>query len=580
MTDHPEIPYLNEVMVFLVAAGFIIPAVQKIGISSALGFLFFGIVIGPFGLGQFVAELPALDYIVIADTEGVRRFAELGIIFLLFTIGLELSFSKLWVMRSMVFGFGAIQVVVTSLVIGVIAYAFGNTLVAATILGLALSLSSTALVMQLLTENRQLSSAVGTSSFAVLLFQDLAVVPILFFVGVVGAGVEGPLLFAAIEAFGVAVVVIALIFFAGRLLVRPFLRFVGSAGSREVFMAAAILLVLITAKLTAMAGLSMALGAFLAGLLFAGTEYRHQIASDIEPFKGLLLGLFFVSIGMSFNILAIWDNIGWVVISAAGLLGIKAIVLFTVARWFKIPKQVAAETSILLSQGGEFAFVILAVALSFSLIDSDIAQFMLLVVILTMFFTPMLATISRAVGQKTKTPDAVPHHTRPQVTVERRVIIGGYGRVGKMLAQFLEEQRVLYVAIDSDAELVARERANGAAVFFGDASQSDLLTQVGIEHAIAFATTMDKHESAEKVVAQISKNWPQVPIFARARDIRHAKKLRANGAKTAIPETVEATLEMCEQLLSSLGFPDEAARAFIDKKRNWHFEDDESETNE
>ncbi|MEO0441517.1 MAG: cation:proton antiporter [Pseudomonadota bacterium] len=566
---HPEIPYLRETIIFLVAAGLVVPLVRKAGISAVLGFLFVGLVIGPFGVGRLVGETPVLELMVIADVEGVRRFAELGVIFLLFTIGLELSIAQLWGMRRLVFGFGTAQVTVSALVIGGIAYAFGNSLVAATIFGLCLALSSTALVMQLLTETRRLSAPAGRSSFGVLLLQDLAVVPILFFVGIAGATVEGSLAFAAFKAIGEAGLVIALIFIVGRVAVRPFLRFVGGTGSREVFMAAVILLVLITAALTALAGLSMALGAFLAGLLFAGTEYRHQIASDIEPFKGLLLGLFFISVGMSLDILAVWADIQWVLLSALGLLLIKGIILYLLARAFRLPKDVAAETAILMSQGGEFAFVVIAAALSFTLLDPEIAQFMLLVVIVTMFLTPLLAIVGRRVGEAIRQRETSNGDVAASVDDEHPVIIGGFGRVGRLLAQLLEEQRVPYVAIDSDPDLVAAERAKGAAVFFGDASQPELLKHLGIERASAFATTMDAPESAEHVIKAVHKDWPHIPIIARACDVGHAENLRASGAKSAVPETVEASLELCEQLLTNIGFPQEAARAIVDDQRTW-----------
>ena len=566
---HPEIPYLRETIIFLVAAGLVVPLVRKAGISAVLGFLFVGLVIGPFGVGRLVGETPVLELMVIADVEGVRRFAELGVIFLLFTIGLELSIAQLWGMRRLVFGFGTAQVTISALAIGGIAYAFGNSLVAATIFGLCLALSSTALVMQLLTETRRLSAPAGRSSFGVLLLQDLAVVPILFFVGIAGATVEGSLAFAAFKAIGEAGLVIALIFIVGRVAVRPFLRFVGGTGSREVFMAAVILLVLITAALTALAGLSMALGAFLAGLLFAGTEYRHQIASDIEPFKGLLLGLFFISVGMSLDILAVWADIQWVLLSALGLLMIKGIILFALARAFRLPKDVAAETAILMSQGGEFAFVVIAAALSFALLDPEIAQFMLLVVIVTMFLTPLLAIAGRRVGEIIRQRDTGNGDVTASVDDEHPVIIGGFGRVGRLLAQLLEEQRIPYVAIDSNPDLVAEQRAKGAAVFFGDASQPELLKHVGIERATAFATTMDAPESAEHVIKAVHKDWPHIPIIARACDVSHAENLRASGARSAVPETVEASLELCEQLLANIGFPQEAARAIVDDQRTW-----------
>ena len=572
MTEHPEIPYLREAIVFLVAAGLVVPLMRKAGINAALGFLFVGLVIGPFGIGRLVGDTPVLELMVFADIEGVRRFAELGIIFLLFTIGLELSGTQLWGMRRLVFGFGSAQVVISALAIGGIAYAFGNPLIASSIYGLCLALSSTALVMQLLTETRRLSTPTGRASFGVLLLQDLAVVPILFFVGIAGVRVEGSLAIAAFKAIGEAALVIGAIFLIGRIAVRPVLRFVGGTGSREVFMAAVILLILITAALTAMAGLSMALGAFLAGLLFAGTEYRHQIASDIEPFRGLLLGLFFISVGMSLDILAVWADIGWVLFAAVGLLVIKAAILFALARIYGLPRDVAAETSILMSQGGEFAFVVIAAALSLSLLDPDIAQFMLLVVIVTMFLTPILAPSARRLGEILRRRETGIGEQDTMPGGKHPVIIGGFGRVGRMLAQLLEEQRIPYVAIDRDAELVARERAKGLPVLFGDASQADLLRHIGIEHAAAFATTMDTPESAEHVIKAIHNIWPHVPIIARARDIEHARQLRASGANSAVPETVEASLELCEQLLNGIGFPKDAARAIIDHQRTWHSE--------
>ncbi|MEM8694473.1 MAG: cation:proton antiporter [Pseudomonadota bacterium] len=564
---HPEIPYLREIIIFLVAAGLVVPLVRRAGVSPVLGFLFVGLVIGPYGAGQLAGDTPILEYMVIADIEGVSRVAELGVIFLLFTIGLELSVAQLWGMRRLVFGLGAAQVTVSAIAIGVIAYLFGNSLVAATIFGLCLALSSTALVMQLLTETRRLSAPAGRSSFGILLLQDLAVVPILFFVGVAGASVEGSLALAAVWAIGEALVVIAAIFLIGRLIVRPFLQFVGGTGSREVFMAAVVLLVLATAALTAEAGLSMALGAFLAGLLFAGTEYRHQIASDIEPFKGLLLGLFFISVGMSLDVLAVWDNIGWVLLSVVGLLVLKGAIIYTLARIWRLPRDVAAETAVLMSQGGEFAFVVIAAAMSYALLDPEIAQFMLMVVIVTMFLTPLLAIAARRLGRTLRERDASLAKDDGPMEDGHPVIIGGFGRVGKMLAQLLDEQRIAYVAIDNDPELVAQERAAGASVFFGDASQPDLLEHLGIERASAFATTMDQPGSAEHVIKAVHEAWPHVPIMARARDAAHAHHLQTHGAQSAVPETVEASLELCEQVLTGIGFPDDAARTIVDERR-------------
>ena len=564
---HPEIPYLREIIIFLVAAGLVVPLVRRAGISPVLGFLFVGLIIGPYGVGRLVGETPILEYLVIADIEGVSRVAELGVIFLLFTIGLELSVAQLWGMRRLVFGLGTAQVTVSALAIGIITYLLGISLVAAAIFGLCLALSSTALIMQLLTETRRLGASAGRSSFGILLLQDLAVVPILFFVGVTGATVEGSLALAAIRAIVEAMLVIGAIFLIGRIIVRPLLQFVGGTGSREVFMAAVVLLVFATAALTAKAGLSMALGAFLAGLLFAGTEYRYQIASDIAPFKGLLLGLFFISVGMSLDILAVRDNMGWILLCVLGLLTLKAAIIYTLARIWRLPRDVAAETAVLMSQGGEFAFVIIAAALTYTLLDPQLAQFMLLVVIVTMFLTPLLAVAGRRVGEAIRERYAGLSVDEKPMEDGHPVIIGGFGRVGKMLAQLLNEQRVPYVAIDSDPELVARERAEGASVFFGDASRPDLLEHLGIDRASAFATTMDEPGSAAHVIRAVHTAWPHVPIMARARDASHARQLQKQGAASAVPETVEASLELCEQVLAGIGFPDDAARTIVDERR-------------
>lgn len=333
-------------------------------------------------------------------------------------------------------------------------------------------------------------------------------------------------------------------------------------------MAAVLLTVLATAALTAEAGLSMALGAFLAGLLFADTEYRHQVASDIEPFKGLLLGLFFISVGMSLDLAAVWALLDMVMLSVIGLIALKAAVLFALARLFRLPTTVAAETSVLLAQGGEFAFVVIAAGLAAGLLDTGISQFMLLVVVVTMFLTPSLAAGARQLGalverRRTDMPAATDFGDSggPQV------IIGGFGRVGRTLAGLLAEQHIPFVALDTDTELVSRERTNGTPVFFGDASQADVLTHLGIERAAAFVTTMDAPGSAEHVIAAVHAQWPHVPIYARARDIEHARRLEASGAYGTVPETVEASLELCEGLLNGLGIPEDVARTIVDERR-------------
>ena len=330
-------------MVFLVAAGVVVPLVHRLGIGPVLGFLVVGLVIGPFGLARWVEDLPWLAYAVIADLDGVRALAELGVVFLLFMIGLELSIDRLWAMRRSVFGLGGAQVVLTGAVIAAIASLFENSLPVALVLGAGLALSSTAIVMQLFAANRRLGTATGQTCFAVLLFQDLAVLPILFLVEAFGARTEGPVALAFATALGQAVLAIAVILIIGRLVIRPIFRFVGSGASREMFLAAVLLVIIGTAIATAHAGLSMALGAFLAGLLFAETEYRHEIAVDIEPFKGLLLGLFFVSVGMGIDLAQVAAKTLWLAASVIGLFLVKGAIFYGLARLAGRPRSVALE---------------------------------------------------------------------------------------------------------------------------------------------------------------------------------------------------------------------------------------------
>jgi CPA2 family monovalent cation:H+ antiporter-2 len=566
---HIEALNLSDVIVFLVAAGVIVPLAQKIRISPVLGFLIIGIVIGPFGLARFTDVFPWLDYAVIADLDGVRALAELGIVFLLFMIGLELSIDRLWAMRRLVFGLGGAQVVVTGIVIAVIASLFDNTLAVAVVLGAGFALSSTAIVMQLLTENRRLGTATGRTSFAILLFQDLAVLPILFMVGALAAQGEGSVLLSFAWAMGQAAIAVAVILFVGRLVIRPLFRFIGSTTSREMFLALVLLVILGTAVATEGAGLSLALGAFLAGLLLAETEYRHEIEVDIEPFKGLLLGLFFVSVGMSVDLAQIVEKPFWLFASVIGLFLVKIPITYSLARLSGAQHSVALESAILLGQGGEFAFLIVGLASSLGLMPPDTVQFMLIVTGMTMVATPGVAHLARKLSQKIQKweegrgePDAdLPGD------LSGHTIIVGFGRVGQMLGSVLDEQELPYLAMDLDAAEVARFRAKGASIFYGDANHPDILRKFGIDRAISLVITMDSPSSTEQVVTATRQNWPNLPIYARARDTDHAIRLVGHGANHVVPETTEASLQLSEIVLMGAGVPDQAARHMIDARR-------------
>ena len=378
---------LQDAVIFLAAAGIVIPLVKRLHISPVLGFLLIGLAIGPFGLARLADAYPWLSYVLITDVNGVRALAELGVVFLLFMIGLELSLERLWAMRRLVFGMGSTQILVSAIVIGLIAWGWGNSVEASVLLGASLALSSTAIVMQLLIEQGRFGTNVGQGTFGILLAQDIAVVPILFLVSAFGAQQGGSLAAGLGIALAEAVFAVALILGVGRFLIRPLFRFVADAESPELFMAVTLLVIIATASLTHAAGLSAALGAFLAGILLAESEYRHEIEVNIEPFKGLLLGLFFMSVAMGIDLFEIMSNPVWIALSVAGLIGIKALIVAVVARGFGFGNGQAVEMGLLLGQGGEFAFLVLGLAVGFQLLPGDTAQFMLIVVGATMFLT-------------------------------------------------------------------------------------------------------------------------------------------------------------------------------------------------
>lgn len=572
---HQHSAILQDIIVFLAAAGLFVPLMKRFAVSTVLGFIVIGFVIGPNGLARLTDALPWLSYVTITDAKGMSTFAELGVVFLLFMIGLELSVERLMAMKNLVFGFGAAQVAVTAVVIGLTAFAWANPPEIAILVGASLALSSTAIVMQLLIEQQRLATPVGRKSFAVLLFQDLAVVPILFLVGILGAksggGIVTGLALALLQAFAV----IAAILLAGRLLIRPLFHFVGSAKSRELFMAVVLLVVIGTAALTEKAGLSLALGAFLAGLLLSETEFRHQIEVDVEPFKGLLLGLFFMTVGMSLDLAAVLADPIRIIGSAVGLYMLKAAIVYGLARLWGIARETAVETALLLGQGGEFAFVVLALAASLSLIEPDRMQFFLLVTILTMLATPLVAQFARRVAprfaQVSDAPvtEGLTPPPAPTGELADHVIVAGYGRVGQLLGSMLETQRIPHVALDLDLSTVARFRGEDRLVYFGNASDPHVLERLCIEDAMALVVTMDDREAAEHIVKSARERWPHLPVVARARDRAHAKRLLSKGATSVVPETIEASLDLAEVVFGHAGITAEASRQIVADRRQF-----------
>ena len=565
-----SVAHYREFLIILGVAGLVVPLFLRFGISSVLSFLLVGILLSPGVLGQWVRDIPALGAIVIWDRENLSYLAELGVVFLLFLIGLELSFERLNVMRRLVFGLGGLQVIVSLAAITLIALAAGFDTRTAIIAGAALSLSSTAIVVQLLSDQKRLGSQAGRTSFAILLLQDLAVIPLLLLVSILGQRSEGNILVSVAIALGQAVLAIAVILVIGRYALRPLLRMVAGTNSADLFMATTLLIAVGTGVAANLAGLSMALGAFIAGLILAETEYRRAIEAVIEPFKGLLLGAFFLVVGLGVDLATLLNDPARILALAAGLVALKAVIIYMLARLFRVAHSAAIETALLLGPGGEFAFVILAAAQSMGVLDAGIYRDELLIVTLTMIAIPLLARLGAGVGQRLRhrTAQAAALETPLPEDSQPRVIIAGFGRVGHLIGAMLTEHNIPYIAVDNDPELVARERKSGLPVYYGDAANPLFLRRCGIIEARALAITMDNQMRVDDVTRTARHLRGDLKIIARARDERHAIRLYQAGVTEAVPETIESSLQLGEALLVETGVPMGLAIASVHERRD------------
>jgi CPA2 family monovalent cation:H+ antiporter-2 len=562
--------HYREFLVILGVAGVVVPFLLRLGINTVLGFLLVGIVLGPDVLGRLATSFPSLNAVLVTNGEALGGLGELGVVFLLFLIGLELSFERLMTMRRLVFGLGGLQVLITTVVLALIAKWLGYSLDAAVILGAALSLSSTAIVIQLLSDQKRLGTQAGRLSFAVLLLQDLAVVPILLLVSILGGSSTGPLVIDIIIALVQAAIAIAAIIVLGRFALRPLLRFVARTKSSDLFMATTLLIAVGTGVAANYAGLSMALGAFVAGLVLAETEYRRLIETIIEPFKGLLLGAFFLFIGLGIDLDQLLLNPAYIVGLAIGLIALKAIIIIGLAKAFGQGRAPSLEAALLIGSGGEFAFVVLGSALSLGLIDRGAHNDAFLVVSLTMALIPATALLGRSLSKRAAarvSTEAVPTEPPPD-DHESRVIIAGFGRVGHLLGVMLAEHKILYIAIDSDPDVVARERKNGFPVYYGDAAHPEFLRRCGLNEAKALAVTMDSPARVDDVTRVARTERSDLKIVARARDERHAMALYQAGVTEAVPETIEASLQLGEALLVETGVPMGLAIASVHERRD------------
>jgi CPA2 family monovalent cation:H+ antiporter-2 len=558
----------KEALVVLGAAGVVIPLFHRLRVSAVLGFMLVGIAVGPFGLASLAPRLPWLAAITIGDPESIEPIAQLGVVLLLFMIGLELSFERLWVMRRLVFGLGSLQVTVCTGVVAGAAILFGYTRVTALVIGLALAMSSTAVVIQVLSEERRLNTVTGRASFAILLFQDLAVVPALFALGALDPARQATGVAGLGLAIGQAVLTVAAIVALGRLVLRPLFRSVARTESAELFVAACLLVVICTGLATAAAGLSMPLGALIGGLLLAGTEYRRQVEVTIAPFKGLFLGVFLISIGMSLDIRTMGAYPGLVLGAVIGIIVAKLLLIALLARGFGLSWVNGLRTGLLLGPGGEFGFVIVSVAIAEHLLAPEIAGVVLFVTALTMATIPLLSPLGERLALPFIPKTMVdPSLLVPDVVALPRVIVAGFGRVGQMVATMLEVHDVRYVAIDSDADLVSGQRALGKPVYFGDMTQIELLRRVHLDTARALVVTLDNRQAVDDMVVAARAERADLMIIARARDAGHAVHLYRTGASEAVPETIEASLQLSEAVLVDVGVAMGPVIASIHAKR-------------
>ena len=554
--DGPEI--LHDVLVFLVAAVVVVPVFRRLRSSPVLGYLAAGLLIGPHGLA------------FIRDTESAHTLAEFGVVFLLFMIGLELSFGRLRVLKRYVFGLGSLQVAVTGLLIGGIAWKLGATVEAAAIIGGGLALSSTAFVLQLLIERGERATRFGQVSFAILLLQDIAVVPLLILVTLLGQG-EGSFIAAVGGATIRAVVALVLVVGIGRLILRPIYRIIAGTKSSELFVATTLLTVLGTGWLVSLGGLSMALGAFLAGLLLSETEYRHQVEADIQPFRGILLGLFFMTVGMSINIPLVGTHVGQIAALFVALLIGKSIVTAALCRGFGLPFSVSVRAGMLLSQGGEFGFILFASASALGVIPMETAQVLLAVIALTMAATPAMDYWGNRSFNFLAKQEREPVTGTDEISddLEDHLVIAGFGRVGQTVASVLSAGGIPFVALDLDPDRVSKCRRIGLPVFFGDAGQIEVLKAAGANRAKGAVITIDQPATASRLVAALKEYAPDLEIFVRARDLSHSRQLEIAGATAVVPETIEASLQLGGIVMNAMGItPDEVAAIIEDLRQD------------
>ncbi len=539
---------LEQAVVFLAAATLVVPFSKRLGFGSIIGYLAAGVAVGPGGLG------------LVSDVDAILHFAEIGVVMLLFIIGLELQPARLRLLRRSVFGLGLAQVLITGTVLTLIARLWIEDLGAAVLIGFGLSLSSTAFVLQMLAEKKDLRSPSGRAAFGTLLFQDLAVIPLIALIPFLGGDGGGT---SSLLDLGKAAAVLAAFIVGGHYLLRPLLRPAASAQIHEIFTSAALLLVLGSAVLMEELGLSMGLGAFLAGVLVADSEYRYQLESDIEPFKGLLLGLFFVAVGMSANLMLLWVEPVTILGLTVGLIALKALLLIPLGRLHGLATRDSVKLSLILAQGGEFAFVLFTLGVAEGLLSGPVTEKLILAVTLSMAATPLLYLVTQRTSARAD--DRAPE--RPFDPIEETdpdVIVAGFGRVGQIVARILVMKQIPFTALENSTAQVDFVRRFGNKIYYGDASQVELLRSAHVDRAKVFVLTVEDIEESVKIARAVRQNFPKVRIYARARNRRHAYALMDLRVDGLIRDTFLSSIALARDVLEALGIEPQAAAAAVE----------------
>jgi monovalent cation:H+ antiporter-2, CPA2 family len=554
-------------LIFLATAGVVVPLFRRLKLSQILGFLGAGVLLGPYGLGALARHTGWLTSFAFENVDKIAPVAELGVVFLLFMIGLELSWQRLALVARLAFGFGTLQVFGAAAALGALALILNQPPPAAAVLGFACALSSTAIIIPVLADAKRLGTAAGRTIFAVLLFQDLMVAPVLFMVSMLGSRGGGSSM-AVVSFLVPALTGLSVIVLGGRLVMPPLFRHVAATGSTEFFMAACLLVVIGTGVLTAACGLSMGLGAFTAGLLLAETEYRREIEVTIDPFRGLLLGLFFVSIGASLDLSKVFSDHLQAFGIAIGIILVKFLVNLLAGLIARLPPRVAVEAALMLAPGGEFAFVIITAAAGAKLLPAAAGAQAMIAVTLSMVAIPLLGALAKRVARRPAELERA-HLPEPQPeSLAPEAIIVGFGRVGQLVGEMLHAHAIRYLAVDSDPALVTRFRGEGREIYWGNASRPEFLARCGLGKARALIITMNKPSDAEEIVRAARTRYPGLTIVARARDAAHATRLYGLGVSDAVPETIEASLQLSEAVLVDMGIPMGKVIASIHEKRD------------